>query len=156
MPRPKKQKSHLSKARRLRKCEQKVKELSASAVEVIMQRHSQFLEEELVRVQGNRNADAEITGELSNFEKESELEYTDEEYLSEDDLEPDSEEVNRPVLSTTIPDGIETLVEHEKPNASTMLMDDVQTDSDFFSSVLQTAANVIRMIQRFDVNCQGL
>jgi hypothetical protein len=122
-----------------------------------MQRHSQLSEEELVGVQENHNADAEIIGELSDFENESELEYTDGSYLSEADLELDSEEVNRHVLSTTIPDGIEKLVEQEKPNAFTMLMDDVQTDSDFFSSVLQTAANVIRMTQRFEVNAvQGL
>jgi hypothetical protein len=43
-----------------------------------------------------------------------------------------------------MPDGIEKLVEQEKPNAFTMLMDDVQTDPDSFSSALQTAANVIR------------
>jgi hypothetical protein len=44
-----------------------------------MQRHSQLSEEELVGVQENHNADAEIIGELSDFENESELEYTDEE-----------------------------------------------------------------------------
>jgi hypothetical protein len=79
MPCPKKQKSHLSRAHRLRECEQNVKELSASVVEVIMQRHSQLSEEELVGVQENHNADAEMTGELSDFENEFELEYTDEE-----------------------------------------------------------------------------
>jgi hypothetical protein len=54
----------------------------------------------LVRIQDNHDADAEIAGELSGFENESELEYTDEVYLSEDDLELDSEEVNWLVLST--------------------------------------------------------
>jgi hypothetical protein len=75
MPRPKKQKPHLARACRLRECEQKVKELSASAVEVIMQRHSQLSEEELVGVQENHDADAEIAWELSEFENESELKY---------------------------------------------------------------------------------
>jgi hypothetical protein len=102
IPRPKKQQCHLFGARCLRKCEQRVKELSASAVKVITQRPSQLLEEELVGVQDNHDADpgAEIAGELSDFENESELEYIDEEYLSEDDLELDSEEANRLILST--------------------------------------------------------
>jgi hypothetical protein len=42
-----------------------------------MQRHSQLSEEELVGVQENHNADTEITGKFSDFENESELEYTD-------------------------------------------------------------------------------
>jgi hypothetical protein len=66
-------------------------------------------------VQDNHDTDAEIIGELSDFENESELEYTDEEYFSEDDLESDLEEVNRLVLSTAVLDDIETLVEQEKP-----------------------------------------
>jgi hypothetical protein len=32
-----------------------------------MQRHSQLLEEELVRIQDNNDVDAEIAGELSDF-----------------------------------------------------------------------------------------
>jgi hypothetical protein len=57
VPRSKKQQCHLIKARRLRKCEQRVDELSASAVKLIMQRHSQLSEEELVGIQDNYNAD---------------------------------------------------------------------------------------------------
>jgi hypothetical protein len=53
MPRPKKQQCHLIRARHLRKSEQRVKELSASAVKVIM--HSQLSKEEPVGVQDNDN-----------------------------------------------------------------------------------------------------
>jgi hypothetical protein len=130
VPRSKKQQCYLAKAHRLRKCEQRVEELSASAVKLIMQRHSQLSEEELVGIQDNHNANAEIANELSDFENESELEYTDEEYLSEDDLEPDSEEANRLTLSTAIPYGMETLVEQERPNAYTMLMSSARTGRD--------------------------
>jgi hypothetical protein len=56
----KKQQCHLVKACRLRKCEQRVEELSASAVKLIMQRHSQLSEEELVGIQDNHNSNAEF------------------------------------------------------------------------------------------------
>jgi hypothetical protein len=46
----------------------------------------------MVRIQDNHDADAEISGELSDFGNEFGLEYTDEEYLSEDDLELDQVE----------------------------------------------------------------
>jgi hypothetical protein len=105
-----------------------------------MQRHSQLSEEELVGIQDNHNSNAEFWNYLSGFENESELEYTDKEYLSEDDLELDSEEMNRLTLSTAIPYGMETLVEQEKSNAFTMFR------------VLSIAADVIRMILRFKVN----
>jgi hypothetical protein len=42
-------------------------------------------------------------------------------------LELDSEEVNRPVLSTTILDDIEKLVEQDRPNAFTILMSSALT-----------------------------
>jgi hypothetical protein len=61
------------------------------------------------------DTDAEIAGGFSDFENESKLEYIDEEYLSENDLELDLGEVNRPILSTDVPDNIKTLVEQEKP-----------------------------------------
>jgi hypothetical protein len=130
MPRSKKQQCHLAKAYRLRKYEQRVEELSASATKLIMQRHSQLSEEELVGIQDNHNANAEIAGELSDFENESELEYMDEEYLSDDDLELDSKEASKLTLSTAIPYGMETLVEQEKPNAFTMLMSSARTGRD--------------------------
>jgi hypothetical protein len=76
-----------------------------------MQQYSQLSREELVGVQDNN---AEIAWELSDFENEV--------YLSEDDLELDSEEVNMHFLSIAVPDGIETLIEQEKPKAFTMLM----------------------------------
>jgi hypothetical protein len=113
MPRLKKQQCHLVRARHLRNCKQRVKELSASAVKVIMQQRSQLSKGGLIGAQDNNDANAKISGELSDFENESDLEYTDEEYLSEDDLGLDSEEVSMLVLSTTVLDGIETLVEQE-------------------------------------------
>jgi hypothetical protein len=112
MLRPKKQQCHLVRARHLRKCEQRVKELAASTVKVIMQQHSQLSKEELVGVQDNNNDNAKISREVSDFKNESGLEYTDEEYLSEDDMELDPEEVKMHVLSAAVPNDIEeTLVE---------------------------------------------
>jgi hypothetical protein len=86
--------------------------------------------EELVGVQDNNDANAETASGLSDFENESELEYTDEEYFNEDDLEIDSEEMNMLVLSTAVPDGIETLVEQEKSDAFTMLMSSARSRGD--------------------------
>jgi hypothetical protein len=42
MPRPKKQQCHLARAFRLRKCEKRVEELSASVIKVVMQWPSQL------------------------------------------------------------------------------------------------------------------
>jgi hypothetical protein len=96
-----------------------------------MQRHSQLSEEKPVGIQDNYDADTEITGELSDFENESELEYTDEVYLSEDYLELDLDEVNRLALSTAVSYGMDMLVEQEKFNAFTMLMCSAHTRQSF-------------------------
>jgi hypothetical protein len=51
VPHSKKQQRYLVRVRHLRKCAQRVEELSASAVKLIMQWHSQLSEEELIGVQ---------------------------------------------------------------------------------------------------------
>jgi hypothetical protein len=80
MLRPKKQQCHLVRGHHLRKCEQRVKELAASTVKVInLTTAFSIVKEKLVGVQDNHDADTKITEELSDFENESELEYTDEE-----------------------------------------------------------------------------
>jgi hypothetical protein len=96
----------------------------------------------LVGVQENHNADAEITEVLSDFENKSELEYTDEEYLNEDDLELDSNDlVNKPVLNTRY---------HRKPGRTreTQCLYDVnRRRTDGFRFLLQSPSNCGKCIQ---------